>query len=100
MNKYLFKTTQCGKGVRSGTLKPMAVLPLVNARTFSSKITLIRMNVTIRTCWAAGLVVMKPDTSRMTSLVNKSGQSLSATFLRWPPSSERPTKVRKVDWFY
>ena len=36
--------------VRSGTLKPMAILPIVDAETFKSKITLTRMNVTIWSC--------------------------------------------------
>ena len=69
----IFNVSSVLNGVKSGTLKPMAVRPLVDAGTFSSKIALTRRNVTIRSCWAAGLVVMKPNTARMTSLRQQAG---------------------------
>ena len=35
-------------GIRSGTMKPMAVLPIIDTGTFVSKLSLTSMNMTIR----------------------------------------------------
>ena len=46
-------------------MKPMGVLPIVDTETFGSCIALWRINVVMRSFWAAGMTVLKPRTCRM-----------------------------------
>ena len=46
---------------RSDNLKSMAMLLIVDREVFRSRVMLDRMNLTIRSYWRAGLVVMKPN---------------------------------------
>ena len=46
----------------------VGVLLIINKEAFASTATLLKVNLAIRSFWAAGLIIVKPQTDQMTML--------------------------------
>ena len=51
--------------ISSGSLKMVGVLPILDKEAFSSAPILLKLNLALRSFWAAGMVDVKPRTARM-----------------------------------
>ena len=57
----------------AGLVKRVGVLFTFDAEAFASPSTLLEVNLTIRSLWAAGLVILKPRTNSMKTLRREEG---------------------------